>query len=301
MPPSSASADTVLAVAVEPGRLSAGLVDRRGDVLVRDRVGTPTREVWRSLEQLVRRVLAARPDETPAPSIVGVACPGPIDVVAGSVSPVSLPGWSGFPLRTQLSELTKLPVVLDTSAGAFAEGELRFGDTTDASSFVTLQLDQEVESACIIDGVRLRGAHGNAGSLAHITVDPDGPVCTCGAAGCLRAFAAQPMLEAELNRPLRRATASIVERTGLMVGRAIASTAAVFDVTTFLVAGSVVDTFGDAMLTTVRREVAARCRLDHLLSIEVLEPSGYLSPLTAAAAVALAAPDAAELGADRSA
>ncbi len=284
------AADSVLAVVVEPGRLSAGLVDGRGEVLVRDRVGTPTREVWRTLEQLVRRVLAARSDDVGAPTIVGVACPGPIDLDAGSVSPMSLPRWSAFPLRSRLSDLTGLPVVLDTTAGAFAEGERRFGDTTDAASFVTLILDQEVESACIIDGVRLRGAHGNAGSLAHLTVDPAGPPCACGAAGCLRAYAAQPVLEAELNRPLRRATASIIERTGLMVGRAIASTAAVFDVTTFLVAGTVVDTFGDAMLETVRREATARCRLDHLTDIEVLEPSGYLSPLAAAAAVALGAP-----------
>lgn len=289
MPLTDATADTVLAVVVEPGRLSAGLVDGRGEVIVRDRVGTPTREVWRALEQLVGRVLAARPDELGAPTAVGVSCPGPIDLAAGSVSPMSLPGWSAFPLREHLAELTQLPVSLDTSAGALAEGERRFGDTTDATSFVTLLLDQEVESACVIDGVRLRGAHGNAGSLTHVAVDPLGPACACGAAGCLRAYAAQPVLEAELNRPLRRATASIVERTGIMVGRAIASTAAVFDVTTFLVAGTVVDTFGDVMLATVRREAAARCRLDHLLGLEVLEPSGYLSPLAASAAVALTA------------
>ena len=59
---------TVLAVVVDPGRLAAGIVDQRGEVLVRDRIGTPTREVWRVLEQLVRRVLAARPDDVAAPS-----------------------------------------------------------------------------------------------------------------------------------------------------------------------------------------------------------------------------------------
>jgi glucokinase len=276
---------TVLAVVVDPGRLAAGIVDRRGEVLVRDRIGTPTREVWRALEQLVLRVLAARPDEVAAPSAVAVSCAGPIDEPAGAVSPAALPAWSGFPLRQHVEELTGLPVVLDTLAGAIAVGELRFGDTLTTSSFFTLVLDRTIESACIIDGVRLRGAHGNAGSIAHISVDPSGPTCPCGAAGCLAVFASASALESEMNRALRRATPSIIERTGIMVGRAIASSAATFDVSTYLLSGVVVDTFGDAMLAAMRREVAARLRLPHLASLQVIEPSGFVQPLMAAASI----------------
>ncbi len=279
------SESTVLAVVVDPGRLAAGIVDQRGEVLVRDRIGTPTREVWRALEQLVRRVLAARPDEVAAPSAVAVSCAGPIDEPAGSVSPEALPAWSGFPLRRHVEELTGLPVVLDTLAGAVAEGELRHGDTLTTTSFFTLVLDRTIESACVIDGVRLRGAHGNAGSIAHVTVDPSGPVCSCGATGCLAAFASASALEAEMNRALRRATPSIVERTGIMVGRAIASSAAAFDVSTFVLSGVVVDTFGDAMLDTMRREIAARLRLPHLAGLQVVEPSGFVQPLVGAAAL----------------
>jgi hypothetical protein len=72
-----------------------------------------------------------------------------------------------------------------------------------------------------------------------------------------------------------------------MTGRAIASAAAVFDVTTFFVTGSVVDTFGDAMLEPIRREVVHRSRLAHLRGLQVLELSGYNQPLVAAASVAL--------------
>ncbi|MGB0113282.1 MAG: ROK family protein [Ilumatobacteraceae bacterium] len=282
----SRSTQTVLAVVVDPGRLAAGIVDATGDVLVRDRISTPTREVWRSLDQLIRRVLAARPEEVAEPVAVGVSCAAPIDRDAGSVSPAALPAWSSFPLRDHLGELTGLPVHLDTLAGAAAEAERWFGDTTDSASFFTLMLDHEVESACIVDGVRLLGAHGNAGSLAHVTVDADGPRCTCGAKGCLRVYASASALEAEMNRPLRRATESTIERAGIMVGRAIASAAAVFDVNTFCIAGTVVDTFGDPMLDVVRRESAARSRLTHLSDLRIVEPSGYLQPLVAAATVA---------------
>ncbi len=90
-----------------------------------------------------------------------------------------------------------------------------------------------------------------------------------------------------MNRSLRRATPSIIERTGIMIGRAIASAAAVFDVSTFVVSGSVIDALGDPMLETLRREVGDRSRLGHLDGLRVLEASGFVQPLSAAAALAL--------------
>lgn len=276
----------VLAVVVDSGRLAAGIVDEAGEVLVRDRVGAPTREVWRSLEQLILRVLAARPDDVEPPRAVGVSCAGPIDATAGAVSPSALASWSNFPLRSKIEELTGLEVHLDTFAGATAVGERCFGDS-DLTSWFTLILDQTIESACIIDGVRLLGAHGNAGSLAHVTVDPGGQQCACGARGCLAAYASATALESEMNRPLRRATPSIIERTGIMIGRAIASSAAAFDVSTFAISGSVVDTFGDPMLSAMRRELGLRSRLAHLDGLRVFEPSGFVQPLVGAASLVL--------------
>jgi glucokinase len=279
--------ETVLSVVIDPGRLSAGIVSGTGDVLVRDRVGTTGREVWRSLEQLVRRILAARPEDVALPSLVGVSCVGPIDVEAGSVSPASIQAWRAFPLREQLEDLTGLPVHLDTLAGAAATAERWNGDAVDVPSFLLALFDQTIESAVIIDGVRLRGAHGNAGSLAHVAVEPGGAVCACGASGCLSAYASTSALEAEMNRPMRRATPSMIDRTGIMMGRAIASAAAAFDVTTVFVGGAVIDTFGDPVLDSLRRELSLRSRLTHLADLRVVELSGFGQPLVAAASVAL--------------
>ena len=278
----------VLAIVIDPARLAAGIVETAsGDAVVRDRISTPTQEIWRSLEQLVLRVLAARRGDVGAPVAVAVSCGSPIDATAGSVSPELLGAWSGFPLRQQLEDLTGLPVVLDTSAAAVLHGEYVYGDLRHTPSCLALVLDRSIEAACVIDGRRIRGAHGNAGCLAHITVDPNGPVCRCGATGCLSALASASSLEAELNRSLRRATPSIVERTGIMVGRAIASAAAVFDVSTFMVSGSVVDVFGDDMLAIVRRELDLRSHLEHLQPLRLIEPSGFVHPLTAVASLAL--------------
>jgi len=280
--------EPVLAVVVDSSRLAAGIVDAHGDVLVRDRVSTPARDVWRSLEALVGRVLAARPPEVAPPVALGVSCVGPIDTAAGSASPIGVGAWAAFPLRQRLEALTGLRVVLDTAGAAACDGERWLGDAVDVPSHLRLLLDQTVESACVIGGRRLRGAHGNAGSLAHVTVDPHGLRCSCGADGCLQAYASSTAIEAEINRPLRRATPSIVGRTGIMVGRAVASAAAAFDVTTVFVSGVVVDTFGDDLLDAARHELSVRSHLGHLAGLEIREASGFVQPLAGAAALALA-------------
>jgi glucokinase len=290
----------VLAVVIETGRLAAGVVDDAGDVVVRDRIAIPAHDVWSGLERLIGRVLAAGAPKIEPPRAVGVICSGPVDARAGAVSPPYVPAWSGFPLRQRLEDLTERPVVLDTLAGALALGRLREIDerthplpagaderealdrATSARSFVELRLGPLVDSACVIGGRRLRGAHGNAGALAHTTVDPGGRSCWCGSTGCLETAASSIGIESEIGRPLQHANPSIVERTGLMLGRAVASFAAVVDVSTVFVSGPVLEVMGPPALGSMRREASARARLPNLSDLTVVESAPPVSPFVAA-------------------
>ena len=277
----------VLAVAIEPGRLAAGLVGADGAVIVRDRITMPTRDVWRSLERLVRRVNAAAPDTLAPYEAVGAACVGPVDEQAGTVSPPHVPAWTNFALRAHLEELTERPVTLASAGAAAAAAERLLGEARNTSSFLFVVADATVDSACIVDGRRLRGAHGNAGSIAHVTVSPedDALVCWCGATGCLGPYLSSISLEAEMNRPLRRASPSTIERAGIMLGRAVASMCATLDVSTVFITGGVIDAFGDELLERARRELVSRTRLPNLTDLALIEPVEHLGPLVRAAAL----------------
>lgn len=279
------SAPPVLAVVVEPSRLAAGLIDADGTVHVRDRVTMPSRDVWRALDRLVRRVNAAAREPLPPFVSVGVSCVGPVDEQAGTVSPPHVPGWVSFPLREHLEELTERPVTIASAGAAAAEAERLAGEAQTTASFLFVIADATIDSSCIVDGARLAGAHGNAGSIAHITVDPDGLACWCGSRGCLEPYLSSIALEAEMNRPLRRANSSIIERAGIMLGRAIASACATLDVDTVFVTGGVIDAFGDQLLDVARRELLTRTRLPNLAGISVIEPVEHISPLLRAAAL----------------
>lgn len=290
----------ILAVAVEPSRLAAGVVGPDGTVLVRDRVTMPSRDVWRALDRLVRRVDAAARDSLPSFTQVAVSCGGAVDEHAGTVTPPYIPTWTSFPLRQHLEELTERPVSLASAGAAAAEAERLVGEALETPSFAFLIADATVDSACIVDGRRMSGAHGNAGSLAHITVDPEGLACWCGARGCLEPYLSSIALQAELNRPLRRANPSTIERSGIMLGRALASLCAMVDVDTVFVTGGVLDAFGDQLLAVARRELQTRSRLPNLAALTIVEPVEHISSLVRAAALVLGPPETSSVGAGSS-
>ncbi len=284
-----------LAIDVGTERLAAGIVDDLGEVLVRDRVATPPRDVWPALHRLVRRVVAARPADADPVVACGVSCEGPLDQEAGTVSPLHLPVWQRFPLRERVTELTGLPTVVDTAAHARVLAEHWIGAAQGVDDVMVLLVSNAVEAGIISGGRLLHGRLGNAGALGHVLVEPDGLRCVCGADGCLTPYVSASTLEEEMNRPLRRAPASIVERTGVMLGRAIASAVAVFDLRVVLLAGFVPSVFGAPLLDAARREVDQRSRLAHLRSgadraesaVELdLTVLGSEAPLVGAAALA---------------
>jgi glucokinase len=228
-------------------------------------------------------VLAASPDGV-TPVACGVSCIGPLDQASGSAVSPRAPSWHGFPLRDELHAVTRLPVALDTPGRALARAEAWCGTAVGRSDFVAVLVSDTVEGGVVAGGRLLSGRSGNAGDVGHLVVEVDGRPCHCGGAGCLDAYAGGASIEAETSRPLRRTPAAIVERTGIMVARAVASVAAMVDTRLVIVAGSVPAAFGQPMFDAVDRELEQRSRLVHLRRLRVVPGSG--GPLVGAAAVA---------------
>ena len=286
---------TFLAIDVGTDRLAAGVVDETGDVIVRDRVATPQRDVWPALHRLVRRVVAARPEDADELAMCGVSCEGPIDAIGGTVSPLHLPVWQSFELRERVGELTGLPTVLGPAGQGRVLAERWKGAAADVTDVMVVLMSDAVEAGVISNDRLLHGRLGNAGQLGHVVVEPDGLACVCGGAGCLTSYVSSSAIEAETNRPLRRAPASAIERAGVMIGRAVASSVAVFDLDLVVLAGAVPGAFGPTLLDAARRELDQRSRMAHVrsgadrsehrvrLELSVL---GREAPLVGAAALA---------------
>jgi glucokinase len=285
-----APATGFLAIDLGATRLAAAIVDGDGEVILRDRVATPARNVWPVLTQLVSRVMAANPGEV-LPGACGVTCPGPIDRGLGSMKPVGMPIWHDFPIRRELADVTGLPVEVDTPGRALALAELWCGEAAGRPAseqhLATIVLGDDVDGAFVTRGKVVQGLTGNLGQFGHMVVEPDGAPCACGALGCLTMYAGARGISASTNRELRRTPAAIVERTGIMVARACASIAAMLDVSEIVLGGVVPSTFGEPFFEALGREFEQRSGLRHLEDMRIRGvASTRIGPLVAAAAVA---------------
>lgn len=122
---------------------------------------------------------------------VGIGSPGPIDLRAGVLGFLpNLPGWENFPLRDALEQAVGLPVILESDANAAAVGEWKYGagHSHDMDSLAMIALGTGVGSGLILNGKVWHGMFGMAGEIGHATIDPDGPLCSCGSRGCLECF-----------------------------------------------------------------------------------------------------------------
>ncbi len=273
-----------LAIDVGGTKLAAGIVDETGTVLVRDRIATPPRDVWPALARLVLRVLAAAPSD---PVGCGVGCGGPMDPAGREVSPLHIPTWQRFPLAAEVEELTQLPVVVDNDAKALALGEAWCGAAVGVRDFVGVVMGTGVGGGLVSGGRLVHGRLGNAGHLGHIVVEPNGRVCSCGGRGCLEAYCSGPAIEQETGRPPQRAPIAIVERTGLLMGRALASLAAICDLRLAVVGGSVALGFGEPFFNAAQEELDKRAKLPFVAGFRIVPAGlGPLAPLAGAAALA---------------
>ena len=95
----------------------------------------------------------------------------------------------------------------------------------------------------MLDDDLLDGASGFAGQVGHIIVEPGGRRCVCGAQGCLDAEASGVAIESITGRPLTEPTYEIMQRTGVLVGRAAAIVCNTLDLTLVVVGGTIARNF----------------------------------------------------------
>ena len=156
----------------------------------------------------------------------------------------------------------------------------------------------------VVAGDVVHGRSGTAGELGHLTIDPDGPVCSCGNRGCLQVYAGSravldllagshgPMTVPEL---LERAAEGdpgcrrVLSDVGRHLGTALASVCTVLDPDVLVVGGSMAAA-GGVLLDPLREVLAERTSVTSGDVVEVV--AGELGAAAPARGALLLARDA---------
>ncbi|HMC31569.1 MAG TPA: ROK family protein [Candidatus Angelobacter sp.] len=121
---------------------------------------------------------------------IGVGVPGIIDLATGTLhSAANLPGWSNYPMRSELESRLGVPVLLENDANCAALGEKWIGAGREVEDLCMITLGTGVGGGFVIQGKPWHGLIGMAGEIGHMTVFPDGSLCGCGNYGCLEQYA----------------------------------------------------------------------------------------------------------------
>ena len=181
---------TSIGIDIGGTKVSGGVLDDDGRILVRTRRDTPDRSnaprvVEDTMVEVVEELLVlAREAGIERPTTVGVGAAG--FVAADRATVVFAPhlSWRNEPLRASLGERIDLPISVDNDANAALWAEHRFGAARGATHAVMITLGTGIGGAIIVGGHLMRGRYGIAGEFGHMQVVPGGQRCECGNRGC---------------------------------------------------------------------------------------------------------------------
>lgn len=197
---------------------------------------------------------------------IGIASPGPLDPYTGTILDTpNIPEWENFPVGPMLAEHFGVPVYLDNDANMAGLAEWQYGAGKGHNDLVYLTISTGIGGGVISSGHLLQGYRGMGAELGHMTIDADGPLCSCGYRGHVEAFSAGPAIaryvceqmeagnQSSLQSQAKLSAAQVAEaalegdalaiaafeRAGFYLGIAVANYLAIFDPSILIFGGGV--------------------------------------------------------------
>ena len=277
-----------LAIDIGGTKIAVGLVDDDGTLMHQAKLPTPDGDaeaIWAVVESLVAEALSRAGGAVRG---VGVASAGPIDVPAGTVSPINITEWKRFPIVDRIAAIVDTPVRLGGDGLCMAMGERWRGAGRGAEFLLGMVVSTGVGGGLVLDGAPYDGRTGNAGHVGHVVVDPDGRPCTCGGRGCVETIASGPRMaqwareqgwdapaEADAKELAEDAAAGnaialrAFERGATAVAAMIASVGAVCDLDLVVIGGGVAKA-GGLLFDPLHEALASYAGLDFIRDLRVL-------------------------------
>jgi predicted NBD/HSP70 family sugar kinase len=234
------------------------------------------------VELLVSRALLDAQIDPAQVTGIGIGVPGPLTYTTGqTIAPPIMPGWNGVCLRDCFSAALPFPVYVDNDANLAALAEYRWGVAQGIRNIAYIYLGMTgIGAGLVLNGAIYRGEIGSAGEIGHLTIDEDGPLCSCGSYGCLEAMAGLPQilraatqldseqcqsLDQLLKQVEHQPVRELFVRAGTHLGVAVASLLNLYNPGLVVLGGPLAQA-GELLLETVRstaRKRALPITLEH--------------------------------------
>ena len=171
-------------------KLEVAHIDAQGRVRQRLRKATNIKGGPAAIiEDIIGYAWTLREGADSPPAGVGVGVAGQVEKDTGKVIFAPNLDWRDVPLQAQLQRTIGLPVIVTNDVRAATWGEWLHGAGQGCDDLLCMFVGTGVGGGVVSGGRMLAGCNNTAGEVGHITVDMNGPPCTCGNRGCLEALA----------------------------------------------------------------------------------------------------------------
>jgi len=154
-------------------------------------------------------------------------------------------------VRARLAQATGLPTFVDNDAKALCLGEGWKGAAAASDNFIAMVVSTGVGGGIVLDG-RSSTVPTATPATSPLIVEPEGRPCRVRRPRLFGGRSLGPCHRRRHRPPAAEADAATVGRTGMLVGRAVASVANLLDLRLAVVGGSVALGFGQPFFAPLR-------------------------------------------------
>jgi glucokinase len=181
-----------LALGIDIGgtNTSYGLVDRRGQIVVKGSMPTPGHGTVAQYIAQLKKEVNLLVDKIGKADIIGAGIGAPnANYYTGEIAYAPNLPWEGvIPLAKVVHEALNLKVTITNDAKAAALGEMLYGAARGMKDFILITLGTGVGSGFVANGELIYGHDGFAGELGHAIAVKGGRKCGCGRLGCMERY-----------------------------------------------------------------------------------------------------------------
>ncbi|WP_185806989.1 ROK family transcriptional regulator [Bacillus salinus] len=193
-----------IGVDVKVGYVQGLLVDFKGKVVQKEIITYEQEHMSKqTIINIVKKTIYTLLEATP-PSLYGVVgisigVPGIVDCDGFILHAPNL-NWKDVDIQTILADEFNIPVIVDNDSNFGAIAEYTFGKIPHTNNFLYVSVGVGIGAGIIINGQLYKGSFGFSGEVGHMTIVPDGALCSCGNKGCWELYASEKALHKASNR-----------------------------------------------------------------------------------------------------
>lgn len=188
--------ENIVIIGVDVGgtKMTSALAKRNGQIIKLLRIETKPDEGaeggFRAICEMIQDLINEGKRENLKVVCIGIGFGGPVNFERGVVYlSHHIHGWDNFPLKEEIEKRFGITTFVDNDSNVGALGEWMFGAGKGIDDLLYINIGTGIGGGIISGGRLIRGWRNLAGEIGHLTVNPNGHICTCGRKGCLETLA----------------------------------------------------------------------------------------------------------------